>query len=113
MTGFVRKGAQALAIITNDGWWGKTAGRMQHFSYSSIRAIVRCANTGISGFINQKGDVVSRTVWWAPEVQRGTLSLTEYKTPFVKYGDVVGRICVFSSLLLLLALIVRFFTRRK
>ena len=38
-TGYVRKGARAMAIITNDAWWGDTPGYKQHLSYASLRAI--------------------------------------------------------------------------
>jgi apolipoprotein N-acyltransferase len=53
---YVNQGAQFIAIITNDGWWGDTSGKDQHFQYAKLRAIetrrwvVRSANTGISGF---------------------------------------------------------------
>src|SRR5690606_15737264 len=56
---YIRKGAQFIAIVTNDGWWGNTSGKDQHLLYAKLRAIenrrwvARSANTGISGFINQ------------------------------------------------------------
>lgn len=71
---YVRQGAQAICVITNDGWWGNTAGYRQHFSYSRLRAIelrrdvARCANTGISAFIDQRGDVLEQSEWWEPDV---------------------------------------------
>ena len=58
---FVKNGAEVMMIITNDGWWGNTAGYRQHFSFASLRAIetrrciARSANTGISAFIDQRG----------------------------------------------------------
>ena len=58
---FIKKGAQAIFIITNDGWWGASKGRVQHNSYARIRAIesrryvVRSANTGISSIISPRG----------------------------------------------------------
>ena len=36
---YVRKGAQVLCIMTNDGWWGDTPGYKQHLSYARLRAI--------------------------------------------------------------------------
>jgi apolipoprotein N-acyltransferase len=65
--GYIHKGADFLAIITNDGWWGNTPGHKQHLAYASLRAIetrrsiARSANTGISGFINQRGDLLYPT----------------------------------------------------
>lgn len=106
---YVRDGAQFLSVITNDGWWGNTPGYRQHFSYSRLRAIetrrdiARCANTGISAIIDQRGDVVSQTEWWTEDLLEGSVDLTEYQTPFVKYGDVAGRV---SCLLLIAVLLV-------
>lgn len=110
-TQYVRKGAKALTVITNDAWWGNTPGYRQHFSYSRLRAIelrrdiARCGNTGISAFINQRGDVLSRTPWWEEATLEGRINLSTRQTVFVRYGDVVGRAaCLMAALLLLLLL---------
>ena len=56
-----------MCIITNDGWWKKTSGYKQHFSYAKLRAIeqkrsiIRCANTGISGIILPSGKIIYRS----------------------------------------------------
>ena len=111
--GYVNKGAEFMTIITNDGWWGNTAGHLQHLHYASLRAIetrrdiARCGNTGISAFINQRGDIVSQTKWWTRCWLRGNVNLNDKITPFVKYGDVTGRVCVFAFLLMILLGIVR------
>ena len=116
---YVRKGAELLTVITNDAWWGDTPGYHQHLSYSSLRAIetrrdiVRSANTGISGVINQRGDVLAESDWWQPEVIRTHANLNKKMTYFVKNGDVIGRMCVFFSLLLLLAIAVRRYVRKN
>ena len=57
-TDYVRKGARAMTVITNDAWWGDTPGHRQHCNYSRLRAIelrreiARCGNTGISCIID-------------------------------------------------------------
>lgn len=110
---YVRKGAKALAIITNDAWWGNTPGYSQHLSYASLRAIetrrdiVRSANTGISAIIDSRGNIVSKTAWWEPAVLEGEIHLSEKQTFFVAQGDIVGRLCVFMAVMLLLFCIVR------
>ncbi|MFZ4412059.1 MAG: apolipoprotein N-acyltransferase [Bacteroidales bacterium] len=108
VTGFVRNGAELLFIITNDGWWGNTAGHRQHFSYAALRAIecrrdiARSANTGVSCFINQRGDVLQSTTYWKPAVIRQTLYASNQITFYVKYGDYIGKIALYSGILLLL-----------
>lgn len=110
---YVRKGAKALAIITNDAWWGNTPGYSQHLSYASLRAIetrrdiVRSANTGISAIIDSRGNIVSKTAWWEPAVLEGEIHLSEKQTFFVAQGDIVGRLCAFMAVMLLLFCIVR------
>lgn len=107
---FVRKGAKALAVITNDAWWGDTPGYRQHLSYSCLRAIelrrdiARCANTGISAFIDCRGDIVSSTDWWERQRLDGEVTLRSGETFFVVHGDIVGRLCSFMFILLILSL---------
>ena len=117
-TEYVRKGARAMAIITNDAWWGNTPGYRQHLSYASLRAIetrraiARCANTGISAIILPSGKITQPTPWWEPAVIEGHIPLRDDITFFVSHGDITGRICTFIFLLLLLSLGVRFITRK-
>lgn len=110
---FVRKGAQVMTIITNDAWWGDTPGYRQHLNYARLRAIetrrdiARCANTGISAYINQRGDVVSSTGWWERTQLCGTVHLSSRQTIFTQYGDITGRVCTFIFLLLAALMITR------
>ena len=110
---YVRAGAKMLTVITNDAWWGDTPGYKQHLKYARLRAIetrrdiARCGNTGISAFIDQKGQILSRTAWWEPAVLKGTVNLSSRETFFVRVGDIVGRVCVFLFVLLFAAALVR------
>lgn len=107
VTEFVRKGANMIFVITNDGWWGDTPGHRQHFEMSKLRAIenrrsvARSANTGISGFINQRGDVVEQTNYWEPAALRNTLIVNDEMTFYSRHGDYLYRIASFIAVLLL------------
>ena len=117
-TEYVRQGAKAMAIITNDAWWGDTPGYRQHLSYASLRAIetrraiARCANTGISAIISPSGEIIQPTPWWKPAVINSQIPLRDDLTFFVRHGDITGRICNFVFWLLLLAMFVRTMTRK-
>ena len=117
-TGYVKAGAKAMTVITNDAWWGDTPGYRQHLSYSRLRAIelrrdiARCGNTGISCFIDQKGDITAETQWWVPAVLRGRVELNSEQTAFVRYGDIVGRACTLVFLLMFLLSAVNLILRR-
>lgn len=106
IAGSVKQGAQFIAVITNDGWWGNTSGKDQHLLYAKLRSIetrryvVRSANTGISGFINQRGDVVKQSKWWTRTALKADINLNDNITFYVKHGDVVA---IVSAILALLA----------
>lgn len=109
---YIKKGAQFIAIVTNDGWWKNTSGKDQHLAYAKLRAIenrrwvARSANTGISGFINQRGDVVQRTQWWVPAAISQEINLNEELTFYTRYGDLIaylGLVGCLASVILILA----------
>ncbi len=116
---FVKNGANFLFIITNDGWWGNTAGHRQHFAFAPLlsvetrRSLARSANTGISGFINQRGDIIQKTGYWEPAVIRASLNANDKITFYVKYGDLIGRLFTFLSALFILISITSSITNRK
>ena len=100
---FCKKGADLLFVITNDGWWGHTPGYRQHFEFSKLRAIenrrcvARSANTGRSGFINQRGDVLQQTHYWVPDAIKATLKANTQVTFYAKHGDYLSRIAVYLT----------------
>ena len=118
-TDYVKKGARFMTVITNDSWWGNTPGYRQHLSYSCLRAIelrrdlARCGNSGISCFINQKGEILRQGPWWEETTLRGTVNLNSKESAFVRYGDITGRISVLVFLLMLALLTVRFLMGKK
>ena len=104
----VGQGASFIAIITNDAWWGNTSGKDQHVAYAKLRAIenrrwvARSANTGISGFINQRGDVVMQSGWWVPTALKADINLNEEQTIYTQYGDVLAILGCSGALALVL-----------
>jgi apolipoprotein N-acyltransferase len=112
---YFRKGAELLVVMTNDGWWGNTPGYRQHFEYARLRAIefrkcvARAANTGLSGFIDQRGNVLMKTGWWQPAALSDTLLLNHRVTFYARYGDYAGFIAAFLSAALLLLMVFRSF----
>jgi apolipoprotein N-acyltransferase len=104
----VQNGASFIAIITNDAWWGNTSGKDQHLAFAKLRAIenrrwvARSANTGISGFINQRGDVVIQSGWWVPTALKADINLNEEQTIYTQYGDVLAILGCSGALALVL-----------
>ncbi len=105
---FVRRGAQFMAIISNDGWWGDTPGYKHLFTISRLRAIehrraiARSANTGRSGFISARGDVGTTLGWEERGVLTAQVPLNHEMTVYTRYGDYLGRIAEYVLLLCIL-----------
>ena len=118
-TEYVKAGAQAMTIITNDAWWGDTPGYRQHLNFARLRAIelrrdiARCGNTGICCFIDQRGEIQDQSSWWTRETLSGQVNLSTEQTAFVRHGDLVGRVCTLMFLLLAAMLLVRLFLPKK
>ena len=107
-----------IAIITNDGWWKNTSGYKQHHQYARLRAIeqrksiIRSANTGISSIISPNGEIKVETNWDEATAINNLTSVNENITLYNKFGDYIGRISAFISILLLLTSVVKNKTKK-
>ncbi len=116
VTGYVRNGANFLTIVTNDAWWNETQGHKQHLSYSRLRAIetrreiARSANTGISAFINAKGEIIKSLNYNKKGALAGQITTNEKLTFYVKAGDYIARISVF---IMLFVFLIGFFRKKR
>ncbi len=109
-----KNNASVLINITNDAWFGKTSGPYQHFSMTVFRAVenrralVRSANTGISGFIDPAGRVLAST----PLLQDATLvrsiPLMKTKTVYTRIGDLFAQMCFALAMIIVLREISKF-----
>lgn len=117
MSAYVRNGADLLVIITNDGWWGKTPGYRQHENYARLRAIetrrwvARSANTGISCFIDPAGQVIDPQPWDSATVIKRPVPRTTTLTFYVRHGDMLSRIAIALTILLILGWLFLIFKR--
>ncbi|MFA9391839.1 MAG: apolipoprotein N-acyltransferase [Prolixibacteraceae bacterium] len=118
-SGFVQEGAELIFIITNDGWWKNTPGYRQHLAYAKLlaielrRSIARSGNTGISCFINQKGEIQQSTQWWTKTSITGTINRNSKETFYSQNGDFIARICLFLLVMFGLSVLVGFVTGKK
>ena len=115
-----QNGAHLLINVTNDAWYGKTSAPYQHFSMAVFRAIetrralVRSANTGISGFIDPLGRILSQTTLFEDAVLTADVPLMSSQTLYVKRGDFFALACTFASIMLIfIELVQRMQTIRK
>ena len=89
----INGGANFLVNITNDAWFGRSSAPYQHLSMAVLRSVenhvpmARCANTGISGFIDSRGRILRVTRLFEDASMLGTIQLGEGKTLYTRYGD--------------------------
>ncbi len=66
-------GARLLAVVTNDAWFGRTAGPYHHLAFAALRAaetglsLVRAANTGVSAAFDRRGRMLRATELGTPD----------------------------------------------
>lgn len=104
---YIRRNANIIFIITNDGWWEDTPGYIQHLNYARLRAIehrrqiARSANTGISCFIDEFGNISDATEWWKEAVIEKDMYVNNERTFFSRFGDLVSYASVLLSILVI------------
>ncbi|WP_238785684.1 apolipoprotein N-acyltransferase [Blattabacterium cuenoti] len=104
---FKKKNAELMIIITNDGWWGNSDGHKQHMHYARIRAIenrkyiARSANTGISCFINDKGEIISHIPYGKEGILYNRIYVNNKKTFYIKHGDFIYKISLSVIIIIL------------
>ena len=103
--------------MTNDGWYGLSAGPYQHLATAQLRAaeegitIVRAANSGISALISPSGKIIKS----APLHSKQNLDFylpqnLSYTTIYSKYGN--NTFFVFALLLSLIAMLASILHKR-
>jgi apolipoprotein N-acyltransferase len=96
----VRNHASFLVNITNDAWYGESGAPYQHFDMAVFRAVenrrilVRSANTGISGFIDPVGRVISSSDLFTDAVLTESIPMMDEMTVYTRYGDFFALGCI-------------------
>jgi apolipoprotein N-acyltransferase len=104
----VRRGANLVFVLTNDGWWGDTEGHRQHAQYARLRAIetrrwvARSANTGISCIIDPMGRLQQPLPYWKAGVIEGNVTPGDTFTFYVRFGDLISKAAVAFCIIVIL-----------
>ena len=97
-------GASLMVNLSNDGWFGPTAGPDQHLMMVALRAvesrlwIVRATTTGVSAIIDPYGRITTRTSPFEPATMDGRVVPMQVTTPYERFGDVFAVFCVAVAL---------------
>ncbi len=104
----VKKGAEFLVTITNDTWWGISAGPYQHAYMVPFRSVenrrwyARCANSGFSFFCDPNGRIENLGPLFKEYVAVRDIYTSEELTFFTKYGMWMPKIILLFTFLLIL-----------
>lgn len=103
---WVQNGANVLVNLTNDAWYGKSSAPDHSMAMSVFRAVetrrsvVRSANTGISGFIDPRGQVEQPSAIFTEWAHAEEVVLLDGETVFVRWGHYFAPLCLFLGLLI-------------
>jgi apolipoprotein N-acyltransferase len=106
---FANRGAEFFVTITNDTWFGRTAGPYQHMQMASFRAVEnrtwigRAANSGFSFTVDPYGTKYGRSNLEERTIVYGDIGKIKKKTFYTIHGMWLPRICLAATFLFLLA----------
>jgi apolipoprotein N-acyltransferase len=96
-----------MVNMTNDGWFGQTAGPLQHLAMYPFRAVehrvavVRAANTGVSAVIAPSGEIVRSLPLFARGILVDAVPLRAGATFYTRFGDWLAYLAAAVSALVL------------
>ena len=95
VAGFVQKGAELIAVVTNDSWYGYSSGPFQHKEIAVLRAVenrrtvVRAANGGISCIIDPEGKILDQTKLFTRTFLTVNAPLSDEMTFYTKHHLII------------------------
>lgn len=86
------KTSDVLVTISNDAWFGRSIGPLQHLQMAQMRAVetgryvLRSTGSGVSAIISPKGKIVGQTTQFERDILRGEFTAMQGQTPWVRSG---------------------------
>ncbi len=105
------KDSNILLTVSNDTWFGRSIGPIQHLEIAQNRALehkkplIRATNSGISAFVSKNGEIIERQTYFEDKTLTRNIILYSGNTFYSKYGNL--------PLLIFLILYVSFLSLRK
>ncbi|MBN1301595.1 MAG: apolipoprotein N-acyltransferase [Melioribacteraceae bacterium] len=116
---FVSKGAELIAVVTNDSWYGNSSGPYQHRDFAILRAVenrrsvVRAANGGVSCLIDPLGKIVQQTSMFTEDVLVAEAELNGETTFYTRYPRLIPYICLLITSVFILYILYGKIIKRK
>jgi apolipoprotein N-acyltransferase len=101
-------GANVLATISNDSWYGRAGAQAQHLAGALLRSVeterylLRAAITGISAIVDERGRIRGELPADRGGILRGEARSFQTRTPWVRWGFWIPRAADVASIAVLL-----------
>ena len=105
------KDSNILLTVSNDTWFGRSIGPIQHLEIAQNRALehkkplIRATNSGITAFVSKNGEIIERQTYFEDKTLTRNIILYSGITFYSKYGNL--------PLLVILILYLSFMCLRK
>ena len=96
----VKSGAEILAVISNDSWFGEGRAMYQHHCHSILRAVenerylLRASSTAITSVISPLGEIIISAVPFKEETISSKISSISKRTVYSYVGDIIVIPCI-------------------
>lgn len=104
-------GSHFMITVSNDAWFGTSAGPLQHMQMVQMRAreigrwFIRATNTGLTAFVDERGHIISQSARFQKNTLTHALPAYTGTTPYMRFGNYP--VLLFCALLLLLSFIAK------
>tara|TARA_A100000164_G_scaffold378352_1_gene419704 strand:- start:3680 stop:5284 length:1605 start_codon:yes stop_codon:yes gene_type:complete len=103
--------SQVLITVSNDSWFGRSIGPLQHLQMAQMRAIenqqyvLRSTGNGVTAIIDPNGNITQRSEQFEQAVVSGEFFTISGQTPWTRYGywlipSLCGMLCISSGILI-------------
>ena len=87
------KDSDLLLTVSNDTWFGRSIGPLQHLQMAQMRALeagrwmIRATNNGVTALIDPQGQITRQVPQFQRAVLQGEVSAMQGLTPYLRYGS--------------------------
>ena len=89
----ITKESDFILTVSNDAWFGTSAGPLQHMQIAQMRAlefglpVLRATNNGVTAVTDEKGQIIKQIEQFEAGVLTAKVSLVDGQTPYLLYGN--------------------------
>lgn len=93
-----------LITLSNDAWFGRSIGPLQHMQIAQMRALenqrylLRATNTGVTAIVGPDGNIIKQAEQFKETSLQGEIYKMTGSTPFARFGNLLALLCCVIAL---------------